>query len=221
MKKIPFPEKNHSTYPHKINKPILSKIVTPALKIGLTGGIGSGKTTVAEVFKKLGVPVFNSDDFGKKLLQHNTNIINQVVQEFGDTIIDNKKINTRKLASIVFSDKNKIQTLNQIIHPHVLNQFEQLAKKTQKKYIIKESAILFESNSYKKVNKIILVRAPLDIRIKRVCDRDNRTKEDVEKIISNQIHDSKLLTRVDYIINNNNELLVPQIIRIDKILSHI
>ena len=199
----------------------MSKIVTPALKIGLTGGIGSGKTTVSEVFKKLGVPVFNSDDFGKKLLQHNTNIINQVVQEFGDTIIDNKKINTRKLASIVFSDKDKIQTLNQIIHPHVLNQFEQLAKKTKKKYIIKESAILFESNSYKKVNKIILVRAPLEIRIKRVCDRDNRTKEEVEKIIRNQINDSKLLTRVDYIINNNNELLTPQIIRIDKILSHI
>ncbi len=199
----------------------MSKIVTPALKIGLTGGIGSGKTTISEVFKKLGVPVFNSDDFGKQLLQNNTNIINQVVQEFGDTIIDNKKINTRKLASIVFSDKDKIQTLNEIIHPHVINQFEQLAQKTKKKYIIKESAILFESNSYKKVNKIILVRAPLDIRMKRVCDRDNRTKEEVEKIIRNQINDTKLLKRVDYIINNNNELLTPQIIKIDKILSNI
>ena len=199
----------------------MSKISTPALKIGLTGGIGSGKTTVSEVFKKLGVPVFNTDDFSKKLLQNNISIINQVVKEFGDSIIDNKKINTKKLASIVFSDKDKIQTLNQIIHPHVLNQFEQLAKKTTKKYIIKESAILFESNSYKKVNKIILVRAPLDIRIQRVCSRDNRSEEEVKKIINNQINDTKLLKRVDYIIHNNNEPLTPQIIKLDKILSNI
>ena len=199
----------------------MSKILNPALKIGLTGGIGSGKTTVSEVFKKLGVPVFNTDDFSKKLLQNNISIINQVVKEFGDSIIDNKKINTKKLASIVFSDKDKIQTLNQIIHPHVLNQFEQLAKKTTKKYIIKESAILFESNSYKKVNKIILVRAPLDIRIQRVCSRDNRSEEEVKKIINNQINDTKLLKRVDYIIHNNNEPLTPQIIKLDKILSNI
>ena len=190
------------------------------LKIGITGGIGSGKTTVSSILEKLGTPVFNSDEYGKYLLKTNKIVIKKIIQEFGRFVVENNKISTKDLSSIVFSNKKKLAKLNHIIHPHVLNKFETWAKSQNTKYIIKESAILFESKTYSELDKIILVKAPLKTRITRVCNRDNRTKEEVQKIINNQIQENKILKYVDYIINNNNNsLLTPKVIELHTILS--
>ena len=191
------------------------------LKIGLTGGIGSGKTTISSIFDSLNIPVFNSDQISKYILQDNKRVIETIVQKFGKNIIKNNQINTAKLAKIVFSDKTKLATLNNIIHPHVLNKFNDWIRNQDSKYIIKESAILFESKTYQQLDKIILVQSPLHIRIERTCKRDNRTKEDVKNIIKNQIKDAEAIKYADYIIKNNNKLLLPKIIQLHEVLSNL
>ena len=197
----------------------MEQIIKKPLQIGLTGGIGSGKTTISNIFKYLGVPVFNSDNISKELIRTNQHVIQTIIKEFGKSIIQDDIINTKLLAKIVFSNKHKLKILNSIIHPHVLQKFDNWVLKQNAKYIIKESAILFESNTYQKLNKIILVKSPLEMRIKRVCKRDNRTKIDVERIINNQIGEDEYIQHVDYVINNDKELLLPNIIRLEKTLS--
>tara|TARA_Y100000814_G_C12293310_1_gene389223 strand:- start:268 stop:867 length:600 start_codon:yes stop_codon:yes gene_type:complete len=199
----------------------LKKKTKQPLKIGLTGGIGSGKTTISSIFESLNIPVFNSDQISKYILQDNKCVIETIVQKFGKTIIKNNQINTAKLAKIVFSDKIKLITLNNIIHPHVLNKFNDWIRNKDSKYIIKESAILFESKTYQQLDKIILVQSPLHIRIERTCKRDNRTKEDVKNIIKNQIKDAEAIKYADYIIKNNNKLLLPKIIQLHEVLSNL
>ena len=199
----------------------MKKKTKQPLKIGLTGGIGSGKTTISSIFESLNIPVFNSDQISKHILQKNKRVIETIVQKFGKTIIKNNQINTAKLAKIVFSDKTKLATLNNIIHPHVLNKFNDWIRNQDSKYIIKESAILFESKTYQQLDKIILVQSPLHIRIERTCKRDNRTKEDVKNIIKNQIKDAEAIKYADYIIKNNNKLLLPKIIQLHEVLSNL
>ena len=189
-------------------------------KIGLTGGIGAGKTMTSNIFKKLGVPVFNSDEESKFLLNNNKEIIQKVVEKIDSNILLNNKINRQKLAKIVFSDKKKLTILNKIIHPKVSQLFNQWIKKQKSKYVIKESAILFESNTNHYLDKIILIKSPLKLRIERVCLRDNRTKKDVESIINNQKKTREIENYVDYILNNNkNSMLVPNVIQLHKKLS--
>ena len=197
----------------------MKKNIKKPLKIGLTGGIGSGKTTIANIFKYCGIPVFNSDNISKELIQTNQQIIESISKAFGNTIMQNNVINTKLLAKIVFSNKHKLKALNNIIHPHVLQKFDNWSQQQNTKYIIKESAILFESNTYQKLDKMILVKSPLKMRIKRVCKRDGRTEDDVKKIINNQTHEDTYIDYVDYVINNNEELLVPKIIQLEKSLS--
>jgi dephospho-CoA kinase len=197
----------------------LKQIIKKPLQIGLTGGIGSGKTTISNIFKYLGVPVFNSDNISKELIRTNQHVIQTIIKEFDKSIIQDDIINTKLLAKIVFSNKHKLKILNSIIHPHVLQKFDNWVLKQNAKYIIKESAILFESNTYQKLNKIILVKSPLEMRIKRVCKRDDRTEIDVERIINNQIGEDEYIQHVDYVINNDKELLLPNIIRLNKTLS--
>jgi len=199
----------------------LKKKSKQPLKIGLTGGIGAGKTTISSIFKSLNIPVFNSDQISKHILQKNKNVIEDIVKEFGKNIIQNNQINTAELGKIVFSDKKKLTTLNNIIHPHVLNKFNDWIRDKDSKYIIKESAILFESKTYQQLDKIILVQSPLKIRIERTCKRDNRTKAEVKNIIKNQIKDAEAIKYADYIIKNNNKLLLPKIIQLHEILSNL
>jgi len=197
----------------------LKQIIKKPLQIGLTGGIGSGKTTISNIFKYLGVPVFNSDNISKELITTNQHIIQSIIKEFDKSIIQDNVINTKLLAKIVFSNKHKLKILNSIIHPHVLQKFDDWVLKQNGKYIIKESAILFESNTYQKLNKIILVKSPLEMRIKRVCKRDDRTENDVKRIINNQIDQDEYMPHIDYVIHNDQELLLPKIIRLEKTLS--
>ena len=189
-------------------------------KIGLTGGIGSGKTMTSNIFKKLGVPVFNSDEESKLLLSNNKEVMQKVVEKIDSNILLNNQINRQKLAKIVFSDKKKLTILNQIIHPKIAQLFNQWIKKQKSKYIIKESAILFESNTNHYLDKIILIKSPLKLRIQRVCLRDNRTKKEVENIINNQKKTREIENYADYILNNNkNSMLVPSVIQLHEKLS--
>ena len=195
-------------------------MVKKPLKIGLTGGIGAGKTTVSNIFKSLGVPIFNSDEQSKKLIIENQDVIKEIIEEFGEQIIQKKTIHLRKLSHIIFANKKKLQSINNILHPRVIELFEKWFKKQNCKYIIKESALLFESNTVNNLDKIILVKAQKKYRIKRVMKRDNRTKEEVENIIRNQIKESKITNSVHYIINNHEcELLVPKVLELHNSLS--
>ena len=187
--------------------------------IGLTGGIGSGKTTVANYFKELGVPVYIADDAAKEVMQSEAILFN-VRKTFGDTIFDKGILIREKLASIVFTNPEKLQQLNVIVHPAVAQHFKTwLSNYQQYSFIIYESAILFESGGDQKCDKIITVTAPEAIRIERVIGRDSTSKEQVLQRINSQWTDAKRIEKSDFVIENTdfNETKA-QIVKILKIL---
>lgn len=171
--------------------------------IGLTGGIGSGKSTVASYIKSQKIPVYIADTEAKKIM-NSKKIINEIVNSFGSQILDsNKKIDRKKLAQIVFKNKEKLNNLNQIIHPRVKQHFKKwLQKHSHFKFIIKEVAILFETNGHLECDQVILVTAPLKTRIERVTKRDNTTPEAVLNRIQNQMLDNEKIKLADFVIEN-------------------
>jgi len=180
--------------------------------IGLTGGIGSGKSTVAKAFEKLGVPVYIADDEAKKILNA-TETLALVKQTFGDEIFDNSKLNRQKLAKVVFENEDKLKQLNSIIHPLVKIHFDKWIKQHKdSKFVIKEAAILFESGSYKDCDEIITVTAPIETRIARVMQRDNVDRNSVLSRMNNQWTDEQKISLSNYIIlnidaeNTNNQI---------------
>ena len=172
--------------------------------VGLTGGIGSGKSTVLKQFEDLGINTYSADKVAKKLINSNEDIIESIKSLFGDNIYDNNILDTIKLSKIVFQDSHKLESLNSIIHPAVTKDFKSFIKTNHGDYIVKEVAIIFETNTEDNYDKIILVRAPIEDRIKRVVLRDNITKDDVIRRVNNQIDDSTIIDKCDYIIDNNN-----------------
>ena len=188
------------------------------IKIGITGGIGSGKSTVCKVFELLGVPVYYADDEAKKIL-NDTAVKETIRKIFGNIVFDETGgIDRKKVAELVFNDKQKLEKLNSIIHPAVGAHFEEwLKKQKEKSYIIKEAAILFESGAYKQVDKIITVTAPLELKIKRAMQRGGITRSQVEERMSNQISDMEKIERSQYLIENDDEhLIIPQILKIHQ-----
>lgn len=170
--------------------------------IGLTGGIGSGKTTIANYFASLGVPVYIADEEAKKLLYTPT-AIEAITNTFGADVLTDGIPDRKKLAALVFNNPEKLQQLNTIIHPKVAEHFNSwLTSKNNHPFVIKEAAILFESGSYKNCDKIILVTAPKALRIQRVVSRDGTTEEEVLKRMSNQWDDDKKKQMSDFIIDN-------------------
>ena len=173
--------------------------------IGLTGGIGSGKSYIAKVFEALDIPVFYADNEAKKILNEPQIIIN-VSEVLQTNIIDPATglANRKKIASIVFNDSEKLKLLNQIIHPAVEQNFiSWRANHAQKKYVIKEAAILFESGSYKKLDGVICVVSPLELRLKRVAVRDNESEAEILKRISNQWSDEQRIALSNWVIHND------------------
>ena len=170
--------------------------------IGLTGGIGSGKTTIANYFEQQGIPLYIADDEAKKIL--NTPLaVKEVTDAFGEGILTSGFPDRAKIAALVFNSPHKLQVLNNIIHPKVSEHFKDwLEKQKDKKFVIKEAAILFESGSYKDCDKIILVTAPKEVRINRVMQRDSVTREKVLERMSAQWEEDKKAGLSDYIINN-------------------
>ena len=170
--------------------------------VGLTGGIGSGKSTILNYFREHGYPCFESDEVGKKLLE--VELKENVVKLFGEEVYNTKGILDRKVISKkVFSNSKLLETLNNIVHPAVNEAFEKFKKKYQDSpIIVKEAAILIESGSYKSCDIIILVKAPQDERIKRIMARDSANKSEVIAKISNQWEDKKKEKYADYIVEN-------------------
>ena len=173
--------------------------------VGLTGGIGSGKSTVLNLFKGCGVKTFSADLSAKKLVNSDIILINLIKDSFGNDIYKNNILDSKKLSSIVFNNPNKLKTLNSIIHPAVASDFKEFLDMNKDHYIIKEAAIIFETKSENNYDKIILVRAPLESRIERVMNRDKVSKKEVMKRIDNQLDESVIIDKCDYIIDNYNE----------------
>jgi dephospho-CoA kinase len=188
--------------------------------IGLTGGIGSGKTTVANLFSSFGIPVYITDLEAKKLMNSEF-ILNQIKKVFGDSIFENDVLLRDKLSEIVFNDADKLKQLNQIVHPAVKQHFKDwLLENKTSPYVIYESAILFESGSYKDCDYIINVVSPLEIRIQRLIKRDNTTREKVLERMKNQWNDEEKSSKSDFVIENSSvEALKLDIVKILKFLG--
>jgi len=173
--------------------------------IGLTGGIGSGKSSVLEIFKKIGISTYNADESAKKLISSDKKIIYSIKQLFGEDIYDKNELNSKLVSKIVFNDKEKLKSLNSIIHPAVAIDFDNFCfKHRDETYIVKEAAIIFETKTENLFNKIIYVKAPKEIRVDRVMQRDNLSRDDVLNRIQNQINETSIIDKCDFIIDNIN-----------------
>jgi len=172
--------------------------------VGLTGGIGSGKTTVAKQFMALGIPVYIADEEAKKLMVTSKIMQRKLIQLFGNEAYVDNKLNKPFIATIIFNDKTFLQKMNAIVHPRVANHFKKWVLKQKAPYVIKEVAILFENNGYKQCDYVITVTAPLEVRIERVLKRDNTTKEKVKAIIKNQWTDDEKVKRSHFVISNTD-----------------
>lgn len=187
------------------------------LKIGLTGGIGTGKTIVAEVFKLLGIPVYVSDKEAKRLMIESDEIRIKLIERFGADVYTKEGILDRKyLSDIIFNNPMALQDINAIVHPVVRNDFQIWSKKQQSPYVIQESAILFDTGLYKNFDKIICVTADEEIRIQRVMDRDGVDANAVKERMKNQLDESIKIEKSDFVIYNNSGLILPQIMEIHK-----
>lgn len=187
------------------------------LKIGLTGNIGSGKTSVAHVFEVLGIPIFYADDESKKLFT-DSKVKQQLVKLFGENILTlSKEVNKQNLASIVFTDKEKLKQLNELLHPLVYERYLNWIEVQQADYTILEAAILFESGFNKYVHQSICVYAEKPSRIKRIRSRDDINEVDIKNRMNNQWDDERKNKLADYLIDNNeNQMIIPQILKIHK-----
>lgn len=170
--------------------------------VGLTGGIGSGKSKAAAYFSELGIPCYIADDRAKELMTSSMTIQQAIINEFGAESYINGNLNRPFLASIVFKDTVLLATLNAIVHPAVASDFRSWLLEQNSIYVIKEAAILFENGGAKLCDQVILVTAPKEIRVQRVIDRDKCTKEDVLERMSKQWSDAKKKPLADYIIEN-------------------
>ena len=170
--------------------------------IGLTGGIGSGKSTVANMFKELGVPVYNSDERAKYLMNTSLDIKRQLIKLLGEEAYKGDKLNRSFIAEKVFSNTNLLAELNGIVHPIVRNDFIDWTKKQDYSYVIQETALLFENKAQDLYDSIILVTAPKETRIIRVVDRDKSSREQVIARMKNQLDDKTKLNLSNYVIEN-------------------
>ena len=174
------------------------------LKIGLTGGIGSGKTKVSKIFAEKGYKIFNSDEIAKMIIKNDYSVKNSIINFFGTNSYIGDDLNSRYISEIIYSDKVKLNYLNSIVHPMVFHQFEKFLKSNLNSKILVESAILFESNFYKMLDDNILLISPKADRISRIIKRDNINRSEIEKIMSVQWSDKKKISKATYVIENIN-----------------
>ncbi len=192
--------------------------MTPKI-IGITGNIGSGKSTVAELFSLYGWPVFKSDDASKYILQNNKEIQEKIIAVFGDTILNEKKlIDNRKLAECVFHDEQKLVALNSILHPEVKIVFKKWITAQTSTFVIRESALLFEANINTESFRNITVTCPLEERVKRAVSRGGMSKESIVQREKAQFTSEEKSKRSDFVINNFNTPLLPQVKKIHAII---
>lgn len=188
------------------------------LKIGVTGGIGSGKSVVCRVFAQLGIPVFMADQEAKRLMDHQPETIIQLKAWFGDDIyLSNEVLDRKKLARIIFNDKIALEKVNALIHPAVRKAFSDWSKQQNAPYVIQEAAIIFENGQESSFDRVILVTAPYEDRIVRVMNRDGIDRDKVIERIRNQWPDEKKVGKAhEVIICDDQHLVIPQVIRIHE-----
>lgn len=185
------------------------------LKIGLTGGIGSGKSTVSNIFKVLGIPVFDADTNAKQLMETDIDLQQSIRTLFGNEAYTNGKLNRKFIADIVFKDPFQLEQLNALVHPAAIRAGENWALKQTTAYVIKEAALFFESGSAEGMDYIIGVYAPQHIRINRVMKRDGVTRDEVLNRMKRQIQEEVKMRLCDFVIvNDDQRLLIPQIIHL-------
>jgi dephospho-CoA kinase len=191
------------------------------LKIGITGGIGSGKTTVANIFEVLGIPVYYADDAAKRLMDEDEELKQKIKQQFGDEVYKNGKLDKKYLADIVFASPEKLALLNALVHPATLKDADSWMQKQTTPYTLKEAALIFESGAQQNLDYIIGVTAPAPLRILRTMQRDGITREDVIARMDKQMEETIKMKLCDFIIKNDEqEMLLPQVIQLhEKLLS--
>ena len=190
------------------------------LQIGITGGIGSGKSLVCKIFECLGVPVYDADSRAKSLMTTDGILISQIKKEFGNLSYNTDgTLNRKHIAEAAFGNPEKLKALDALVHPRVAANYEQWAGEQTHPYVIKEAALLFEAGSYKSLNKIIVVSAPEHLRIKRVVARDpGRSGQMVKDIIRNQMPDAEKSSKADFVVTNDeSQLVIPQVLRLHEI----
>lgn len=190
------------------------------LKVGITGGIGSGKSTVSRIFELLGIPVYYADDRAKDILVRDPELAAAVRQHFGTEVYDeNGALNRKYLGNIVFNDKDKLALLNSLVHPATIRDSDRWASQQTTPYVLKEAALLFETESFHHLDKVIGVFAPQPLRIHRVMKRDNVSRNDVLARIHKQIDERIKMRLCDYVIHNDEQqLVIPQVLDLHKTL---
>lgn len=185
------------------------------LKIGITGGIGSGKSTIAKIFEVIGIPIYNADDAAKRLMNEKEELKNQILLHFGNESYNQGILNKKYIASIVFNDPEKLALLNSLVHPVTINDADEWIQKQTSPYIIKEAALFFESGTHAHVDQIIGVFTPAPLRILRVMKRDNITRDEVLARMNKQIDEEIKMRLCDHVITNNEqELVLPQVMKL-------
>jgi len=183
------------------------------LRIGITGGIGSGKSTVADIFNVLGIPVYSSDDASKRLMVEDKDLKKNIIESFGEESYVNGILNRKYLAAQVFNDSQKIALLNSFVHPATINDARRWTEKQNTAYTVKEAALIFESGSDKFLDYVIGVKSPVDLRVTRAMTRDNVTREQVEARMKLQMDEDEKMKRCDFIIiNDEQQMLIPQVL---------
>ncbi len=189
------------------------------LKVGITGGIGSGKSTVCQVFETLGIPVFYADLAARSVTETEPQVVSQIKELFGADIYIGNKLDRQKVASLVFADKDLLEKLNNIIHPATIAYGRKWLESQSAPYAIKEAAIFFESGSNKDMDVMIGVFAPVEVRIQRIMERDNTTREKVLDRISKQMDEDEKMKLCDHIITNDGTTaIIPQVLALHEIL---
>jgi dephospho-CoA kinase len=200
-----------------------SNKIRPGMKLGVTGGIGSGKTSVCRVFKVLGIPVFSADPEARTIMNTDDKIIREINKITGRNIYPEGALDRMALASLIFNDPVLLNKINTLVHPVVFEHFIEWTGRQSAPYVIMEAAILFESGGSKLVDRVATVTAPVEERIARVTARNKLTREQVLDRIRNQMDDNTRINMSDYVINNSeNEMIIPVILQIhDDILNHL
>jgi len=193
------------------------------MKLGITGGIGSGKTSVCKVFNVLGIPVFSADPEAREIMDNDRNIRRAINEIVGKNIYPGGKLNRMELASLIFNDRDLLEKVNSLVHPVVFEHFNRWAEKQTTPYVIMEAAILFESGASKLVDRVATIVAPVDERISRVTRRNKLNRDQVMERIKNQMTDDQRIKMSDYVINNSeNDMIIPVILRINEdLLTHL
>ncbi len=189
------------------------------LLVGITGGIGAGKSIVSKVFQILGIPKYDADSRAKVLMNSSPELVKSISLLFGPEAYKNDHLNRQYIAAKAFENKGLLTQLNELVHPAVANDFNEWVDQQTAPYVLKEAALLFESGSFKSLDQMITVTAPESIRIKRVMARDGRSEDQVKKIISNQLSEEEKASRSDYVIENDDEnMVIPQVLEIHSTL---